>query len=206
MKLETLVVGPVQANCYIIGCEETGIGAVIDPGDDADQILKTLNWLNLKISNILLTHAHFDHFGAAKAIADATGAPVALHRADLPLLEFGGGATTYGLPKPPYHHPDIWLDEGDKIDIGTLQLEVLFTPGHSPGHVTFFERAKGLLFAGDVLFAGSIGRTDLPGGSYEVLMDNITRKLMTLPDETVLYPGHGTSTTIGHERQNNPFL
>ncbi len=206
MIIETLTVGPVQANCYVVGCEKNGAGIIIDPGDEASRILQAVQSHGLKITHILLTHAHFDHFIAAKAVVEATGAPLALHPDDLPLLQAGGGATMFGLPMPAIHNPEIWLSENDTITCGTLNFRVLHTPGHAPGHVCFFEPDAGVIFDGDVLFAGSIGRTDLPGGDYETLMDSIAHKLMTLPDETTIYPGHGPRTTIGAERVSNPFL
>jgi len=206
MILKTLTVGPVQANCYLVGCPETRAAVIIDPGDEAERILQTVAELKVTVTHILLTHAHFDHITAAKAIMDATGAPLALHPDDLPLLNVGGGATAFGLPQPPIPVPQIWLNPGDTISAGTLTFSVLHTPGHSPGHVCFLEANHGAVFVGDVLFAGSIGRTDLPGGSYETLMDSIAHQLMTLPDDTVVYPGHGPATTIGAERVGNPFL
>ncbi|RME43408.1 MAG: MBL fold metallo-hydrolase [Caldilineae bacterium] len=206
MIIEQLVVSPFQANCYLIGCEETRAGAIVDPGDEAPRILRAVERLGLDIRHVLLTHAHIDHIGAAAEVARATGAPLALHRNDLPLLKAGGGGLLFGLPAPPYKEPDVWLEEGDEIEVGNYTLRVLFTPGHSPGHVTFYAPQAGALFDGDVLFAGSIGRTDLPGGSFETLMDSIAHKLMPLPDETVVYSGHGPATTIGRERVSNPFL
>jgi len=206
MIIEPLIVSPFQANCYLIGCEETRQGAVIDPGDEAPRILRAIERLGLDIRHVLLTHAHIDHIGAAAEVARVTGAPLALHRSDLPLLKAGGGGALFGLPTPPYKEPDMWLEEGDEIGVGNYTLRVLFTPGHSPGHVTFYAPQAGVLFDGDVLFAGSIGRTDLPGGSFETLMASIAHKLMTLPDETVVYSGHGPATTIGRERVSNPFL
>ncbi len=206
MILKTLTVGPVQANCYIVGCPETRAAVIIDPGDEAERILQAVAELKVTVTHILLTHAHFDHITAAQAVAEHTGAPLALHPDDLPLLNVGGGATAFGLPQPPIPVPQIWLSAGDTISAGTLSFSVLHTPGHSPGHVCFRETNHGAIFVGDVLFAGSIGRTDLPGGSYETLMDSIAHQLMTLPDDTVVYPGHGPATTIGAERVGNPFL
>ncbi len=206
MIVETLTVGPVQENCYVVGCEKTHAGVIIDPGDDAARILQTVESHKLNITHILLTHAHFDHILAAKTVVAATGAPLALHPDDLPLLQAGGGATMFGLPMPAIHNPEIRLSDGDTITSGALNFRVLHTPGHAPGHVCFFEPAQGALFDGDVLFASSIGRTDLPGGDYETLMDSIAHKLMTLPDETTVYSGHGLRTTIGAERVSNPFL
>ncbi len=206
MIVETLTVGPVQANCYLVGCPETRAAVIIDPGDEAARILARVRENNLRVSHILLTHAHFDHITAAQAVAESTGAPLAIHPDDLPLLNVGGGATAFGLPQPPIPVPQIWLSVGNVIETGTLAFSVLHTPGHSPGHVCFYERAHNTIFVGDVLFAGSIGRTDLPGGSYETLMDSIAHQLMVLPDDTVVYPGHGPATTIGAERVGNPFL
>jgi glyoxylase-like metal-dependent hydrolase (beta-lactamase superfamily II) len=206
MIIEHLTVGFVQANCYVVGCERTGAGVIIDPGDEAPRILQTIDRLGLTIKYILLTHAHFDHIAAAKEVTEATKAPLALHQDDLPLLKAGGGAAFFGLPAPPYQKPDMWLAEGDKISFGDYTLGVLFTPGHAPGHISFYEAEAGAIFDGDVLFAGGIGRTDLPGGSFQTLMDSITDKLMVLPDETVVYSGHGPKTTIGRERVSNPFL
>jgi glyoxylase-like metal-dependent hydrolase (beta-lactamase superfamily II) len=206
MIIEQLPVGAFQANCYVVGCEETGSGLIIDPGDEAERILQTVKQHRLTITHVLLTHAHYDHIYASAEIAEATAAPVYLHQADQPLLKAGGGAALWGLPMPRYKEPDHWLVEGDQITVGRYTFQVFFTPGHAPGHVCFYEAAAGVVFAGDVLFAGSIGRTDLPGGSFETLIDSINRKLMTLPDETVVYAGHGPATTIGQERLNNPFL
>lgn len=206
MIIEILPVGSFQANCYVVGCEATKAGVIIDPGDEADRILETVAKHGLTIEHVLLTHAHFDHIVACAAVAEATKALVALHKDDLPLLKAGGGAAFWGLPMPTYKEPDTWLAEGDQITFGNHTLDIFFTPGHAPGHVTFYEANAGLVFDGDVLFAGSIGRTDLPGGSYEVLLNSINEKLMVLPDETVVCSGHGPTTTIGRERASNPFL
>jgi glyoxylase-like metal-dependent hydrolase (beta-lactamase superfamily II) len=154
----------------------------------------------------LNTHAHFDHVLANGPLVEATGAPLALHPFDLPLLRQKGGAAFFDLDVPAGPDPDMELAEGDTIPFGTHTLKVLFTPGHSLGHVSFYEAGEGVVFDGDVLFAGGIGRTDLPGGSYETLIASITEKLMVLPDETVVCSGHGPVTTIGQERANNPWL
>jgi hydroxyacylglutathione hydrolase len=205
MIVKTLPVGMTQANCYIVGCEETKLGAIIDPGDEGKRILEAVDDSGLKITHVLLTHAHFDHIGAADEVVKATGAQLALHPQDLPLLNAGGGATFFGLPTPPIPDASLRLEADQEISVGELTLRVLHTPGHSPGHVTFYEPKQGVIFDGDVLFAQGIGRADLPGGSYETLMDSI-QGLLTLPDETVVYSGHGPPTTIGRERVMNPWL
>lgn len=206
MLVKQLTVGVVQSNCYIAGCEKTGEGVVIDPGDEAERILAAVRELGLDIKYILNTHAHFDHIMANGPVLEATGAPLALHPLDLPLLQARGGAALFGLEAPLSPEPTMSLAEGDQISFGQYTLQVLFTPGHSPGHVSFYEAEAGIIFDGDVLFAGGIGRTDLPGGSYETLMNSINEKLMVLPDETVVYSGHGPATTIGRERAGNPWL
>jgi len=204
--IKQLPVGPIQANCYIVGCEETKEGIVIDPGDEPDRILTEIEATGLTIKYILNTHAHFDHILANGELAEATGAPVALHPLDLPLWRQKGGAAFFGLDVSSVPEPDMELTEGDEIAFGTHTFKVLFTPGHSPGHVSFYDGNIGVIFDGDVLFAGGIGRTDLPGGSYETLMSTINEKLMVLPDETVVCSGHGPTTTIGQERASNPWL
>jgi len=206
MIVVQIPVGDLQANCYVVGCETSRAGVIIDPGDEADRILAVAAEHELKIEHILLTHAHFDHILACAEVVEATQAPLALHRADLPLLKAGGGAAGWGFPMPVYQEPDTWLEAGDTITFGQHTLAVLFTPGHAPGHVSFYEAEAGVIFDGDVLFAGSIGRTDLPGGDTELLLDSIRQQLLPLPDETVVCSGHGPTTTIGRERATNPFL
>lgn len=198
--IKALVVGALQTNCYLVGCRDTGEGAVIDPGDEGEKIVREAKRLGLKVRYVLNTHAHFDHIGANGYVIRATGAEFGLHPDDLPVLEAGGGATLFGwhfIKSPP---PSVDLAKSKFLELGNLKLEVLHTPGHSPGHVTFYAREAGVLFDGDVLFNGGIGRTDLPGGSFEVLMRSIKETLFAFPDETKLYPGHGPETTIGDER------
>jgi glyoxylase-like metal-dependent hydrolase (beta-lactamase superfamily II) len=206
LKVIQLPVGSIQTNCYIAGCEETGEGVVIDPGDEAERILAEVKRLGLTIKHILNTHAHFDHIMANGPLVKATGAPLAIHPLDLPLLRQNGGAQLFGLDAPASPEPDLELAEGDTIEFGMHRFQVLFTPGHTPGHVSFYEAAEGIIFDGDVLFAGGIGRTDLPGGDHETLLNSINEKLMVLPDETVVCSGHGPVTTIGRERAANPWL
>ncbi len=206
MIVKQLLLGPIQTNCYIVGCEETKEGVVIDPGDEAEQILAEVKALGLTIKYILNTHAHFDHILANGPLVKATGAPLALHPLDLPLLRQNGGAAWFGLESPPSPEPDLALAESDTLTFGTHTFQVLFTPGHTAGHVSFYEAEVGIVFDGDVLFASGIGRTDLPGGDYETLMASINEKLMVLPDETIVCSGHGPVTTIGQERASNPWL
>ena len=206
MIVKTLPVGMTMANCYIVGCEETKLGAVIDPGAEAERILEAIRDSGLEARYVLLTHAHFDHIGAADEVMKATGADLALHPDDLPVLNAGGGAIFFGLPSPPVPDPTMRLEAGQEIEVGELTLRVLYTPGHTPGHVSFYEPNEGAVFDGDVLFAQGIGRTDMPGGSYEALMHSIKDELMALPDDTVVYSGHGPPTTIGGERVSNPWL
>ena len=198
MIIRQLPLGQLQTNCYIAGCEETRKAIVIDPGDEAGRILSELDHLKLEVVYILNTHAHFDHIGANAALVKATGAPLAIHKLDVPLLKERGGAKLYGLEIPASPEPELLLSEGTVISFGKMSLRTLFTPGHTPGHVSFYD--EGVLFDGDVLFAGGMGRTDLPGGSQKDLMESIEKKLMVLPDDTVVYSGHGPTTTIGQER------
>ncbi len=205
MILESVVVGPLQVNCYIVGCEETGEGVVIDPGEDAERIIAAYSRRGLKIVHVLNTHGHFDHVGANRAILEATGGDLLIHEADIFLLSQADMmAAIYGLRGENSPPPDGMLHDGMIIPVGNLRLEVLHTPGHSPGGCCF--HIDGTVISGDTLFAGGIGRPDLPGGCHDTLVKSIEVKLMTLPDDTVVYPGHGPSTTIGRERTHNPYL
>jgi len=205
MRVETLVVGPVMTNCYIIACEETNKGAVIDPGGDAKAILAAVKRMGADVEYVLNTHGHFDHTLANDAIVAATGATLAIHEADAPMLAMGGGAAWFGM-KGSQSRPDLLLRDGDIVRVGNLQLRVLHVPGHSPGGVALYLAEQGVVFSGDALFQMGIGRTDLPGGDYDRLIASIRTKLLTLPPDTVVYPGHGPATTIARERVGNPFL
>jgi len=206
--LKKLVVGPFAANCYIIGSELTKEGMLIDPGDEAREILKSVKDGQLDIKFIVLTHGHIDHVGAVKEVKEATGAEVCVHTDDAKSISGQEGRLismlVAGLSYPAPSSPDRLLKGGDSIDIGDLHFLVLHTPGHTPGGICLL--GNGVLFTGDTLFNYGIGRTDLPGGSYSQLMNSLHTKLMVLPDETIVYPGHGPETTIGAERRGNPYL
>ena len=204
MILEKLELGPFVSNCYIVGAESNKEGMVIDPGAGADQILERVEDLELKIKFIVLTHGHIDHIGALKEVKEATGAEVAIHADDAISLQAKnplGAMFRLSLQPPP---PDRLLKGGDSIDISDLHFLVLHTPGHTRGGICLY--GEGVVFSGDTLFNFGIGRFDTPGGSYAQIMDSIHTKLMVLPDNTVVYPGHGPKTTIGIEREWNPFL
>jgi hydroxyacylglutathione hydrolase len=205
MIIRKVVVGQFATNCYIIGSEPNKEGVIIDPGDEAEEILKNVKDLGLDIKLIILTHGHGDHSGALKEVKDATGAEVAIHADDAKSLQewsLGRKLGLFHLPPPPA--ADRLLKGGDSIDIGDLHLLVLHTPGHTPGGICLL--GEGVVFSGDTLFNYSIGRYDFPESSGDHLMDSIHTKLMVLPDNTVVYPGHGPETTIGNERRSNPFL
>jgi glyoxylase-like metal-dependent hydrolase (beta-lactamase superfamily II) len=201
-----LPVGLIETNCYIVGCPKTREGVIIDPGGHPERILAEVKRHSLTIRYVLDTHAHFDHTDANGAIVQATGAPLALHPEDLPLLKASGGAVLFGLTADPSPPPDIELGDGDELQVGSLLFQVLHTPGHTPGHVCFYEKNEAAVFDGDVLFFRGVGRPDLPGGSWPQLRDSIERVLFALPDETLVYSGHGPVTTIGDEKKLNPWL
>ena len=202
--LKKLVVGPLASNCYIVGSETTKEGMIIDPADEAEEILRGIEELGLEIKFIVLTHGHPDHVGALKEIKEATGAEIAIHSDDGEILRQQFLGFLFGLSHPEPPAPDRLLKGGDSIDIGDLHFSVLHTPGHTPGGICLL--GHGVLFSGDTLFNCGIGRYDLPGGDYNQLMDSLHTKLMVLPDDTIVYPGHGPETTIGAERRANPFL
>jgi len=206
MILHTIPAGMNRTNCYIIGCEQPPRGAVIDPGGEGRRIVREIERSGLDIEYVLITHAHFDHIGGIADVLEATGAQLAIHPNERRFLEAGGGASMWGLSVTPSPPPDIELSKGQIIEVGTLTLKVLFTPGHSPGGVTFYEPHEGVAFVGDVLFSRGVGRADLPGADREALMQSIKEVLFALPGDTVIYPGHGPKTTIDRERRTNPWV
>lgn len=206
MILRGFPVGAIGANCFIVGDETTREVFVIDAGDEPERILDALRTLRARPTALVNTHGHFDHIEAVNAVRKATGAPFWIHEAECEVLEQGPARAKaiFGIDLPSSPVPDRWLVDGDRLAVGSLAFTVRHTPGHSPGGVCLI--ADGLAFVGDTLFAGSIGRTDLPGGDPETLLESIARVLLPLPDDTVCYPGHGPETTIGEERRSNPFV
>ena len=204
---EILPVGPLQCNCSIVGDETTREAMVIDPGDEIQTILALVQKHNLQVKQIVITHAHIDHVGGAMKLRAATGAPILLNQNDYALLKMlDVQASWIGVPPPGKVDIDQNIGQADTVRAGSLIANVLSTPGHTEGSVCLYFPSEKKLVAGDTLFAGSIGRTDLPGGSFEKIIDSLHDKLLALPDETVVIPGHGPQTTIGEERENNPFL
>lgn len=202
-----LTVGAFSENSYVLGCPASGRGVLIDPGGDVPQLLRIAADAGLEIEAIWLTHAHLDHvLGLHEAVA-ATGVPIWLHPDDAMLYEAAPQqGEAFGFPIEPLPDVDEHFSEGQKLNLGELEVEVLLVPGHAPGHVAFWLAAHRKVVAGDVLFAGSIGRTDLPGGDYKTLMRSIREVIMPLGDDVEVLPGHGPTTTVGEERRSNPFL
>lgn len=203
-----IVVGVFQENCWVIGSRRTGEGLCVDPGDQPDEILALARDLGVSIKLIVNSHGHIDHILGVGGVKAATGAPFLLHPGDLRIAAEGwksAGRFLGYIPEAP-PPPDAALAEGDVVEAGGVQLRVIHTPGHTPGSVSFYCQQAGALFSGDTLFQGSIGRTDLPGGSYEQEISSILQRLLLLPDETVVLPGHMLETTIAREKQSNPFV
>ena len=205
MIIKKLTVGPIMANCFIIGCERTKEAAVIDPGDEADKILISLAESKLKVRYIINTHGHFDHVGGNKKLKEVTGADLLIHPLDAPLLgQLSDSAAAWGLPMENSPPPDRTVEDDDIITFGDITLKVIHTPGHSPGGISLYTDEN--VFVGDTLFEGSIGRTDFPGGDYNTLISSIQKKLFVLGDDVKVFPGHMGNTTIGKEKRFNPFL
>ena len=204
---EILPVGPLQCNCSVIGDEASREAIVIDPGDDVADVLAIVQKHNLKVQQIIITHAHIDHVGGAKQLQAATGAAILLNQNDYALLKMlDVQAAWLGMASPGKVEIDQSVGQADKIRVGSLSADVLHTPGHTEGSVCLYFPLEKKLIAGDTLFAGSIGRTDLPGGSFEKIIRSLHEKVLALPDDTIVIPGHGELTTIGEERESNPFL
>lgn len=200
-------VGMVQENCFVVRQGDSKRTLIIDPGDEKDRILRPVRELGLEVEAILLTHCHFDHVGAVAPVAEETGAPVYVSEIEKPIL---ADIMTYvpweGFGPFESYEADHTLKGGERLELAGFEIDVLFTPGHSPGHLTFSIPSEQAIFSGDVLFQGSVGRTDLPGGDWETLIGSISQLANSLPDETTVYPGHMGVTTIGAEKATNPFL
>ncbi|HTM42799.1 MAG TPA: MBL fold metallo-hydrolase [Terriglobales bacterium] len=204
---EIIPVGPLQCNCSVVGDEGTREAMVIDPGDEINAIMALVQKHGLAVKQIVITHAHIDHVGGAMKLRQLTGAPILLNQNDYALLKMlDVQAAWVGMAAPAKVEIDQALAEGDKLRAGALEASILHTPGHTEGSVCLYFPAQRKLIAGDTLFAGSIGRTDLPGGSFQKIMSSLHQRVLALPDETIVVPGHGPLTTIGDERESNPFL
>lgn len=207
LSIVTLVLGPLQNNTYILGDAENHEAAVIDPSFDAESIQSELNKQGWMLSLLLITHAHFDHITAVKSLLDQSKSiPIGLHPADLDLWRKGGGADQFGIQLGSVPEPDVLLYDGKILRVGKYPLEVRHTPGHTRGHVIFFSPESEAAFCGDLIFQGSVGRTDLPGGDHTALLRSIQRQVLTLPPRTRLFPGHGPATTVAEENKTNPYL
>lgn len=205
MTIRTFVVGPLQNNSYLVVDDATRRAALIDPGMESEPILEAIRADGIQLETLILTHGHFDHVCGIPLFKSATSAQIVMHPGDLPLLaEVPTTARFFGFQAPPPPPPDRLVREGETIKVGGLSLAVLETPGHTPGGISL--RMGDVVFVGDALFAGSVGRTDLAGGSLECLLASIRTKLLPLPDDTIVYAGHGPASTIGVERRDNPFL
>jgi len=205
LKIKGFALGVIETNCYVVSDEASREAIIIDPGDYSKSLARYVEDQQLQVRYVINTHCHADHAAGNKPAIEATGAKLLIHETELPFLEnLVAQGLMFGFRVDPSPEPDDFLKEDDTVEFGSIALRVIETPGHSPGSITLYQ--SGCAFVGDVLFAGSIGRTDLPGGSYETLMQSIHAKLVPLGDETVIYSGHGPKTTIGAEKKYNPFL
>jgi glyoxylase-like metal-dependent hydrolase (beta-lactamase superfamily II) len=207
MDVRMLTVGPIQENCFIARAEGSSRGVIIDPGEEPERILAVVRELGLEVEAVLLTHTHFDHVGAVAPVARETGAPVYVSEIERPVLaDIMSYVPFAGIGPYESYEADQVLRGGERLELAGLEIDVLFTPGHSPGHVSFAVPAERVVFSGDVLFQGSVGRTDLPGGDWNTLLASIGTLVESLPEDTTVYPGHMGITTLGAERRTNPFL
>jgi glyoxylase-like metal-dependent hydrolase (beta-lactamase superfamily II) len=209
LQIHSLVLGPAQTNTYLIGDTVTQTALLIDPAWNGERIIEEVANLGWSIAEIALTHAHFDHIGGIAAVASASQSPIpiGMHSADEFIRASGGGAQVFGFSSfDPGPAPTKDYDRDTQLTLGEHSFDILHTPGHSPGHVVFALREAGVIFCGDLIFQRSVGRTDLPGGSSQTLLESIRREILSFPDETRLLPGHGPATTVGEERRFNPFL
>lgn len=205
--MKTLIVGPLEVNCYILWDRKSREAIVIDPGGDTGAVINTVRNEGLKVKYIVNTHGHFDHVGGNAEVKAYTGARVAIHGNDAPLLkESHEHGILFGVKTPEQDDPDMLLKDGDVIKTGEIKMRVIHTPGHTKGGICLYDRKKGRVFTGDTLFAGSIGRTDFPGGSYDEIIDSIKRKIIPLGGFVRVFPGHGPETTITDEMETNPFI
>ena len=208
MKVTIIPVTPLQQNCSLLCCEQTGKAAVVDPGGELDRIVEAAADSGAAIEKILVTHAHIDHAGGVAELADRLQVPIeGPHRDDRFWIDaLGEQSTMFGFPESRAFEPDRWLEEGDSVSFGNIEMQVHHCPGHTPGHVIFFHPPSRLAVVGDVLFRGSIGRTDFPRGDYPTLIRSITERLWPLGDDVQFIPGHGPVSTFGYERRTNPFV
>lgn len=207
MVFEVIVVGPLSVNCFVLGCEDTREGVVVDPGGDVERIMQAVRRHDLAIRYIINTHGHFDHVGGNRQAIAALKAPLLIHQADAPMLDrVADVGRMYGIQSENSPPADGFLVDGMAIEFGACRMKVLHTPGHTQGGCCLYLAEEGRIITGDTLFADSIGRTDLPGGSHDQLLESIRSKLFVLPDDVVAYPGHGPETSIGHEKRHNPYF
>ena len=206
MEVRSFTVGPLLENAYLLRADGARQALLVDPGDEAPRLLSGLDEMGVELAAILVTHTHFDHIGAVAPVARETGAPVYCPESEAFLLADAGSWTPFGFPPAESYEADVTVSGGERLELAGLQIDVISTPGHSPGHVSYSIPSEQALFSGDVLFQQSVGRTDLPGADAPTLMRSIALLLDTLPDDTAVYPGHMGTTTLGRERVNNPFL